>query len=268
LIFRQIIPGGEMNTTARIIRKQSENVNIEIVSCKRKKGYPLKSLAERDLASMIRETGDDLNLYDCGYCGKIHIGHKSKEVFEFARKDLCKDYIDIGNESLVNIRHEDSFYIFKVPKKSASLTSPEIVEVGELVSVKDGYAPYIGHGGIRSRQWQVFTAMAFRPLHDFMGIEQSLDAKRQTMGRLDCILVVQAENKPTVALAVTSPAAMVQKKDVMAELKMPEEIQLERNLLKKIYDAALESGSSDDYFRGYVRGLIESSNCCIDGIAA
>jgi len=57
-------------------------------TCKRKKAYPIRSMAERDLINMNRDFNESLNIYECEHCNKLHIGHKDNKVIEYNDDDF------------------------------------------------------------------------------------------------------------------------------------------------------------------------------------
>lgn len=237
--------------------------------CKRKKAYPLRPQAMRDLLAMSRETGEEFNIYNCGFCGKLHIGHKSKPVFEFTRNELFTDTLYIGEECLVNLRCDSEFYIFKVPLTLANASTSEIVEEGELVAFKEGQAPYYEKGGIQSKKWQIFTAMAYRQLHQYYGCQDVLESKRQSMGTLNCILLIQPDaviepqTNELEPVAVQAPAVEPEQNPMPEVTTLPngDVPEVQETLLEKLRRlSSPDSGMTGEFFRGYVFALLEQEH--------
>lgn len=48
--------------------------------CKRKRAYNKPSQAQKVIDSLLRRGESALEIYECKYCGKLHIGHDFKGV--------------------------------------------------------------------------------------------------------------------------------------------------------------------------------------------
>lgn len=240
---------------------------MNIAMCKRKKAYPIMSMAERDLTRMTRDIKEDFVIYECEHCNKLHIGHKKSKVVELSNEDLQSDYVDVGDCCLINIKAENSFYIIKTSQKYINAPLPEIIEAGELVAYKDGTEPYFAKGGVKAKQFYIFINMQYRHLYShvfgneniFAECQNALDAKREAMETFDHILLYQNYE----AVAAPNP---VQVQHVATPAILPDSTKISKlsdakaeTLLEKLFRLSADTKVSDGFFRGYVRGLFEAS---------
>lgn len=158
--------------------------------CKRKAGYPLRSMAQRVADAHAKQEGKAYVVYECGICHKFHIGHAVPP--NKAHKLTAPEVVMADHKSKFFINHQgnilakikDSFenhYIFMVPADCAEVIE-EVLDKGLLISVKQGKGLYTEKDGKRSNNWQIYNAILPLYVKDMTGFIPLIEEHKEQMG--------------------------------------------------------------------------------------